>query len=154
MSDSPKVYHFTSREQFQKILDSGYLKLTPSNLLEPKDLHCVIVDGIQTWVSETDSVKPVVWLTSSPSPEGHSLECGPNQAKKRVRITLPMKESFEWWHLWSDKNRMNKRWKKRLIQGCRYGTWYISEKEISVEDFLLAEDLLTGEILYQNKEML
>ncbi len=143
------VYHYTSMLHIDAILKDGYLKLTPSNLVQPTDLHLVNVNGIPSWVSQTDSIKPVVWLTSSPIPEGHGLECGSNMRKKEVRITLSMKDSYEWWEDWSVKNRMNKNWKKKFIRGFRYGTWYVSEEVIPVEDFLLVENLKTGEILYK-----
>ena len=35
---SEYLYHFTSPNHLPEILNAGYLKLTPSNLIEPKDV--------------------------------------------------------------------------------------------------------------------
>ena len=35
------LYHYTSRYQAEQIIQSGYLKLTPSNLIKPVDLRLV-----------------------------------------------------------------------------------------------------------------
>ena len=72
------LYHFTSVYHAIAIVDSGYLKLTESNLVSP--------DG--TWQTELKSknYKPVVWLTDSEVPEGLGLSSCP--MKKRVRITV------------------------------------------------------------------
>lgn len=147
------LYHYTSRYQVEQIIKSGYLKLTPSNLIKPVDLKKVrLEDGNYEYVSAiSDPVKPVVWLTDSLDTEGHGIENpqDPN-FKKRIRITIPMKDSYKWWLTWAEKNRMNKNWFKAFTCGKRYGTWYVSEEVITLNEILLIEDLITGEILYDN----
>lgn len=147
------LYHYTSRYQAEQIVDAGYLKLTPSNLIKPVDLRIVKQeDGKYGAISTiSDPVKPVVWLTDSLDMSGHNLECphDPN-FKKRIRITIPMKDSYKWWVTWAEQNRMNKKWFKAFTRGKRYGTWYVSEEAILLENVLLIEDLVTGEILYDN----
>ena len=105
--------------------------------------------GHQDMISETDSYKPVVWLTDSDSPERHGIEppqsLPPELDKKRVRFVLEKKPDYLWWHTWSDKNRINKKYKKRLTLGIAYGSWYICEHEIPLSDILYIEDLQTGE---------
>lgn len=150
------VYHYTSLNNMKEILESGALKLTPSNLLEPKDMHPGINQfGHQDMISETDSYKPVVWLTDSDSPERHGIEppqsLPPELDKKRVRFVLEKKPDYLWWHTWSDKNRINKKYKKRLTLGMAYGSWYICEHEIPLSDILYIEDLQTGEIFLDNR---
>lgn len=148
------LYHYTSRYQAEQIIESGYLKLTPSNLIKPVDLKKVrCEDGNYEYVSAiSDPVKPVVWLTDSLETSGHGLEneTSPN-FKKRIRITIPMKDSYKWWLTWAEKNRMNKSWFKAFTRGKRYGTWYVSEEPITLTDVLLIEDLVTGEVLYDNR---
>lgn len=62
------LYHYTNLINMKDILKSGALKLTPSNLKKPKDLHRGINQfGKHALISETDSYKPVVWLTNSAS---------------------------------------------------------------------------------------
>lgn len=149
------LYHYTSRYQAEQIIESGYLKLTPSNLIKPVDLKIIKrEDGIYDAVSAiSDPVKPVVWLTDSLDATGHGLE-NPKapDIKKRIRITVPMKESYKWWVTWAERNRMNKKWFKALTCGKRYGTWYVSEEAIMLDDVLLIEDLVTGDVLWDKRQ--
>ena len=147
------LYHYTSRYQVEQIIEAGYLKLTPSNLIKPVDLKIIKnEDGNYDAVSAiSDSVKPVVWLTDSLDMSGHGLEnaSDPN-FKKRIRITIPMKDSYKWWVTWAERNRMNKKWFKAFTSGKRYGTWYVSEEIITLDEVLLIEDLESGEVLLDN----
>lgn len=149
------LYHYTSRYQVEQIIESGYLKLTPSNLIKPVDLKIMkLTDGNYDAVSAiSDPIKPVVWLTSSLDTSGHGIESphDPN-FKKRIRITIPTKDSYKWWITWAEENRMNKSWFKAFTRGKRYGTWYVSEEAIMLDDVLLIEDLVTGEVLYDNRQ--
>ena len=150
------LYHYTSRYQAEQIIESGYLKLTPSNLIKPVDLKKVRrEDGIYDFVSEiSDGVKPVVWLTDSLDASGHGLEILKNpDIKKRIRITVSMKESYKWWVTWAERNRMNKKWFKDFTYGKRYGTWYVSEEAILLDDVLLIEDLVTGDVLWDKRQV-
>ncbi|MGN0318300.1 MAG: hypothetical protein ACI4E1_10270 [Lachnospira sp.] len=150
------LYHYTSRYQAEQIIQSGYLKLTPSNLIKPVDLRLVrYEDGYYGMVSDiSDPVKPVVWLTDSLDMSGHNLECPNNpNFKKRIRITVPMKDSYKWWVTWAERNRMNKKWFRDFTYGKRYGTWYVSEQIITLDDILLIEDLVTWEVLLDNRNL-
>lgn len=155
------LYHYTSLRKMKAILESGALKLTPSNLKMPTDLHLGTNQfGNPAWVSETDSYKPVVWLTDSVSPEHHGLEIpesfskqlAPEEDKRRIRFVLEKKPDYEWWHTWSDRNKMDKTFKKALITGMNYSSWYICEHEIPLSDVLYIEDLQTGEIYLDNRK--
>ena len=150
------LYHYTSRHQAELIIKSGYLKLTPSNLIKPTDLKKVRnEDGTYDFVSAiSDPVKPVVWMTDSLDSSGHGLEhYNAKGVKQRVRITIPMKESYKWWVTWAERNRMNKKWFKDFTRNHRYGTWYVSENPITLEDVLLIEDLETADVLYENYQL-
>lgn len=147
------LYHFTSALHLPKILESGYLKLTPSNLIKPTDIKFVENEyGFKTAVSEiSDPVKPVVWLTDKP--EGGRLGTdGCPADKKQIRITIPNDKKYEWWVTWADKNRMNKSWRKALTNNQDYGSWYVSEEIIKLEDVLLIEDMKTKEIILDNRK--
>ena len=150
MSYENNLYHYTSRLNIKLILETGYLKLTPSNLIKPTDLKFVKDEfGFFNAVSAiSDPVKPVVWLTDSKDPSGH----GNQKEKERIRITIPMKDSYKWWVTWAERNRMNKKWFRDLTKGQKYGSWYVSEEIIKLEDVLLIEDLETGEILLDNRQ--
>ena len=64
MAEQKYLYHYTSRYHLKKIMESGYLKLTPSDLIKPVDLKIIrYEDGHCSAVSEiSDHVKPVVWM--------------------------------------------------------------------------------------------
>lgn len=133
--------------RWEQIKESGYLKLTPSNLLKPKNPKMVKQeDGTYVCADETDSYKPVVWFTNSPSPEGHGID----DVKTEIQIAIQFnKTKHLWWVDWKDKNRMNKKWFKDLTShGERYGSWYVCEEIVPLEDVIYVKNLVTGEILY------
>lgn len=146
------LYHFTSEYHIKKILECGYLKLTPSYLIEPKDAKVVEVEpGCYRVISEmSDNIKPVVWLTDNEMPEGLAIEV-PDGAldKKTIQITIPHKNQYVWWLTWAERNKMNKKWLKRFTEGLHYGSWYISEEIIPVEEFFMVKNIKTGEIIYK-----
>ena len=146
------VYHFTSPNHLAEILNAGYLKLTPSNLIEPKDVTFGRdpETGNATMVSAmSDSVKPVVWLTTQDTiPSNQASGHGLNGLKTIIRCKIPMKADYLWWHKWSDDNRMKSSWKKRFIRNTSYSTWYICEHRIPLEDIEDIDNTLTGEIYW------
>lgn len=146
------VYHYTALERWELIEKSGYLKLTQSNLLKPVNPHFEKDEnGVISFVDETDSYKPVVWLTHSAEATGHSL----GTMKERLQIAIPYnKDKHIWWVEWKDKHRMNKSWFKKLTShGERYGTWYVCEEIIPLEEVAWVKDLWTNEILYENQNI-
>lgn len=148
MAEIKYLYHYTAGILWGKIKESGYIKLTPSNLLKPKNMHWEVVNGIRTLADETDDYKPVVWLTTNESPNDNgNLE---KVGKNEIQIVIPYDEKKHiWWVEWKDKNRMNKSWFKKLTShGERYGTWYVCEEIIPVEDIACVKNLKTGEIIY------
>lgn len=96
------LYHYTNLETMKEILESGALKLTPSNLKKPTNLHVGTNQfGHQAIISDTDSYKPVVWLTDSDSPERHGLsnpleQMPPELDKRRIRFVLEKKPDYEY----------------------------------------------------------
>jgi uncharacterized protein YdhG (YjbR/CyaY superfamily) len=118
-------------------LRSGCISLTESNLNLPEG-NC-----------------GVVWLTTSPDVENHGLKFGNAISaaldKTSIRITLPHKASFKQWDEWSDQKGMDNQYKEILIRTAHaeetYVTWYVSEREIPVADFLKLENLSTGEVV-------
>lgn len=141
------LYHYTAPQRWEQIKESGYLKLTPSNLLKPKNPKMVKqADGTYVYADETDSYKPVVWFTNLTTPEGHGLI----DVKTEIQIAVELKkEKHIWWVEWKDKNRMNKSWFKSMTKGgMRYGSWYVCEEIVPIEDFIYVKNLKTGEVLY------
>lgn len=151
MSEIQFLYHYTAMLRWEQIQKSGYLKLTPSNLLKPKNVKRVkLEDGTYSYVDETDSFKPVVWLTSDESPQNHAMD----KMKEEIQIAILYdKSKHHWWIDWKDKNRMDKNWFKKLTcHGERYGSWYVCEEIIPLSEVIFVKNLKTNEIIYGNEE--
>lgn len=152
------MYHFTANDENHicKIMQTGYLKLTPSSLLKPTKWWNETRDGVRTFCTDVDDYKPVVWMTNKKNAEGLGIDenmgTGYEDAKKEICITIRMKDAFKWWNQWADENRMNKSWRKAFTRGMSYGSWYVSEEPIYTEDIVLIENVRTGEILYDNRK--
>ena len=135
------LYHFTSPIGLSAILRSGHIALTESNL-NIREGNC-----------------GVVWLTSTPDPKNHGLRFAdaiPAELDKTsIRISLPYKKPFKNWDEWSDAKGMDEGYKEVLIAVANaeetYMTWYISEAEIPIDDFLKVENMATGEIINVDK---
>ena len=140
------LYHYTSKEHFFDIRKEGKLKLTPSNILEPK--HQVLDFELKRLVSPTDGYKPVVWLTESLDPERHGLDSDIPEdveeeiGKKRIRLEIPMdpKLGIVKWTDWIKKNPMEPRWFHTMTNGYNYEAWYITESEIPFSAVTAAYD--------------
>ena len=139
MPDKPSkpevLYHFTSPVALPSILRTGYLALSESNL-NTSYCNC-----------------GVVWLTTSPDPANHGLKFDSTipaeMDKASIRISVRYKTSFKQWDEWSNKKGMDRGYKDILIGSAHaeetYRTWYISEREIPLSDFLKVENITTGE---------
>ena len=137
-SAKPEIlYHFTNLVGLSAILSARHISLTESNL----NIH--------------DGNCGVVWMTSSPDSKNHGLKFDstiPVELDKTViRIALLNKPSFKQWNEWSVKKGMDEGYKSVLIAsanaGETYKTWYISETEIPVSDFIKVENTMTGEVI-------
>ena len=152
------LYHFTANADTHigRILQTGYLKLTRSSLQRPQKQWVEIRNGVKTYCSDVDDYKPCVWMTNKKSGEGLGIDIGMSpayvDAKKEICITIRMKDTFKWWNQWADENRMNKSWRKTFTTGLNYGSWYISEEPILMEDIVLIENMRTDEILFDNRQ--
>ncbi len=82
------LFHYTCKFHLPEILESGYLKLTDSNLIPP--------DGTLLTEIASKNYKPVVWLTDSLCTDGHGLDGGWTD-KKEIKITVRRKPSMKWW---------------------------------------------------------
>jgi hypothetical protein len=142
------LYHYTSSFHLPMILSTGYLKLTESNLKEPKNTR--IEYGIV--VDDTMNYKPVVWLSDCKIPYGLGLD-GSAVNKSEIRITIPKKEHYQYWLGWANRNRVNKKWQNVFISSTpNYKSWYVSEKIILLDDFLLIENTITGELIWSKEK--
>ena len=151
MAELEYLYHYTAPLRWEQIEKSGYLKLTPSNLKKLVNPHLITLDdGTKAYVDETDDYKPVVWLTSSDTPNNHGL----NGPKEKIQIAIKYdKSKHHWWWTWKEKNRADKKMTNSLISnGAKYATWYICEEIIPLEEILWVKNLDTGKIIFGSIE--
>ncbi len=139
-----RLYHFTSRsDHWPPIAMSRYLDLTESNI-DPKTAHFG---------------PDVVWLTTRKDPFGNGLDDGSgiqmgNQTikgtdKTRVRITVDVPDAKHW-PRWSKQHGIKSSWYKTLASVSKGDPrwWYVVERPIYYNEWIIAEDIKTGEILW------
>lgn len=137
----PKVlYHFTSLYNLNKILPEKWIMTTESNFAFSK------------------SANPhVVWMTDMPMPDNHGLLFDDNMPdelnKTFYRISIRWKKHFRRWDEWSKEKEMDFDIKRMLIESAgaqnTYKSWYISESNIPINDWLTIEDTRTGKVLFK-----
>lgn len=150
------LYHYTCLEHLPKILESGFLKTTESNIS----------------IERHDVGPRVVWLTTDPDcKHGHGI--GNNEAyaarnatrlsvevtdelmegwdKTRVRFTVRLPNSHvHKWVEWSQKFQMNPVWRKAFVAAAKGGvnTWRVVEHPILQDRWVEVIDRHTGEHLW------
>ena len=139
---SDVLFHYTSKYHLAKILKTGYLKLTESNLLKPVSY----ADALPKPDSQLH--KPVVWLTRTETPVGNGLE-GCLFNKYEIRLTFHKRENYIPWLVWSRNNRINKSWAKMLERGNNPNAWYVSEQIVPLNagELVWIENTVTGETI-------
>lgn len=135
------LYHFTSGYHLEKILESGYLKLTESNLQLTKDWDIVAYNQ-----GKQKLYKPVVWLTDKAEEDavGMGLESS-KVDKTSIRIAIKKQPYHKKWSKWRREQGMDTAWAKEMERGRAPKTWWVSEITIGVKDFLEVVDMRTGE---------
>lgn len=154
------LYHYTTLQFIPKILDDGFLMLTPSNLVKPKRYWKKYDEnGDYDIVGDTDDIKPVVWLTKEELGATEDKDkiaigmvAGGVQAvnKMEAKFVIPWNDKYQWWLDWQKKNRM-KQSQFRLFtsHGEHYGSWYICEEPIPLSDIERVVNNLTGEVIWE-----
>lgn len=147
-STHPEVlYHFTSLYHLNRILSSKWIKTTESNL------------------TFSQSVSPcVVWMTDLSLPENHGLlfqDTIPDELNKTFyRISIRWNNRFRLWDKWSAETGIEPEIKRAIIETAgaqeTYKSWYISEHNIPINDWVTIEDVRTGRVLFkwENKKFI
>ena len=132
-----KLYHYTSLEQYVKIADSGYIDLSPSNLLPPDRASAQIRQypdgsGFYFWDKNQD-YKNVVWLTSMEDPDPEALGLTPRKCAIRLAVDY---NPFTYipWKKFADLNRMDKKWRRAFEDGRSPNTWYVRSSRLPFDE--------------------
>lgn len=144
--------HYTSLENLMKIRKDKVIKLTASNLVKPIGLQ--LSNG--NLVDITDSIKPVVWLTSDSSFKT-AMNNGLTMNKTEVAIVIPggVIMNIMKWDKWAVRNGINKEWFDCLKSTApNWETFYVSESPIpfsSATEVRLRPDVVKDLFGRQNK---
>lgn len=126
------LYHYTSLDNLQQILDDKRIKTSPSNLLKPINPH--LING--KFIDETDTHKPVVWFTSLLDFE-KARACGLTGSivdKTEAAICINSLEAKKW-AIWATQNNIDKSWFKALKASApMWETFYIVEHDILFDE--------------------
>lgn len=141
------LYHYTTTKWVPAILESGYLKLTESNL---KDMRASNYwDPIAYNEGTMKLYKPVVWMTDLDTPDSNNLGLISPVDKCEVRITIKKQPYFKKWLEWSRKNNINLEWARMLEKGRKPKNWWISETIVKMDIIVKIENLKTGEVYFE-----
>lgn len=135
-----KLYHFTSLFHLNRILMSKWITTTESNLI------------VSEFVSPC-----VVWMTDISTPDNHGLlfqDTMPDELNKTFyRISIRWNNRFRLWDKWSTATGIEPEIKQAIIEttGAQetYKSWYISEHNIPINDWVTIEDVRTGKVLFK-----
>lgn len=132
------LYHFTSAEHLQEILQSGYLKTVESNVSLKKE----------------HSGPDVVWLTTSPSADaGHGLQ-GSAHDKTRIRFTVDVdKRNVHKWREWAKARGSSQETMAILARSGGSASWRVVAAPIPVGNWVEVRDMVTGEVLLDRESI-
>ena len=138
--DPVLLYHFTCEMHLPMIARTGELKPSESNAFCSK-------------------ARDVVWMTSLPTPENNGLIFAdgiPDDLNKTfVRFTIYRRRTMISWLEWTTKVGMSKEMMDILIHTANaeetHKFWYVSEESVTSRNWLIVENLHTGEIYYKAK---
>jgi hypothetical protein len=131
-----RLYHYTNLESVTRIIASGMLLLTESNISAKRE----------------HAGPPVVWFTTHESPEGgHGLQLDPTLQKlsdfnkidkKRIRITVELpKNRVHKYVQWAKSQGINQAMLDSLAsQGGLY-SWWVATKPVGMDDWVEIHDL-------------
>ena len=136
------LYHFTSVGHYLEIVESGFIKLSPSNLLPPDEKTAFIRSlpngGKEYWDKNSD-YKPVVWLTDLKNPDPSALALYPEKCK--IRLTIKNCFMYEKWIDFANRNSMDKEWRRSIERGRRPEHWFISQSQIPYSAIVAAHEI-------------
>lgn len=149
-----ELYHYTSLYHLDTILEEGYLKLTPSNLREPKNPR---IENHKL-VSDSDNIKPVVWLTSTRYSDKTADTTGLSGSvvdKTEVCFVINNVSNCKHWKTWAFDLNIELGWFKLITKGYDYKDWYISEKIIPIKDTtIIFKDTIPEETINHYRDRL
>ena len=130
------LYHFTSPQHLPRILDSGYLDTTESNISFRRE----------------HAGPDVVWLTTSPEPEAGSLGLSNlfhDKYAYRITVRLPKRDVHRW-RDWARAHGSSPETITRLIGssgGGGSGTWRVIQRRIPAAEWVEVRHTASGAVV-------
>lgn len=116
------LYHYTSVEHLDWILEDGFLKTVSSNI--SPHLHA--------------RNPQVVWLTTNPDPaEGTMGLAGSAVDKYAIQITVDVpRRDVHKWLTWAQARGINRQWFNGLNSAGGSGSWRVVERRIPCTEWV------------------
>lgn len=135
----PKLfYHFSPLCHLPLILDTGYLKLTESNLS----------------MYRPHAGPDVVWLTDrDTAPNAHALgldngaqdDADSPYDKTRIRFTVALPSpAVKPWETWIKGRNIDPQWRETLTRGRNPRRWWVIERPVVRTEWVAVHDAHTG----------
>lgn len=116
------LYHYTSQIHLPRILSSGHLRLTDSN------------------IEISGAGPPVVWLTTTVDPGGNGLDGGYDKGSVRFTVEPPNRSTFHW-PTWAFEQGIEGYWYDALDSAGGGGSenWWVCTEPIPLDRVLTVE---------------
>jgi len=139
------LYHFTCRHHIANIISRGVITTTESNI------HRTI-----------EHYGPdVVWLTNEKLFNQRCIDfvrknLVPSEVyakynKHAIRVTVDIGDA-QHWPAWSCSHKIKKRWFRALAKFGDPRSWYVVERCITQDDWIIIEDVQKNEVLWKKFE--
>ena len=135
-------YHFTCRHHIPSIIRQGVIKTTESNI-HKKFVHYG---------------PDVVWLTNNKLFKQICLDFAHKNLvssevlakydKHAIRISIDIDDA-QHWPAWSRSHKIQKGWYRALAKFGDPQSWYVVERCITQDDWIIIEDVQKGEVLWE-----
>ena len=145
------LYHFTCPFHLPSITESKVITRTESNFAigAPHETHLQHVGPDVVWLTSQPSVKGEGWNALSFTADGKRSRVPPEPYKKdRIRFTVNIKHAQRW-EPWAKRKGADRRSMMALaVSGGDSNSWFVSEVDIPIEDWVRIDDMSTMKCLY------
>jgi len=138
------LYHFTCRHHAANIINQGIINTTESNIHEKIKHYGPDVVWITNHILFNQGCIDLSNKRRLPK------EFKENYDKHAIRITIDISDA-QHWPIWSCKHKIKKGWYRRLARSGDPQSWYVVERCITQDDWIIIEDVQKGEVLWEKQ---